>query len=90
MPGENKEAPEGPERKILSPFTYWVFSSALLAVILVPFSVGAFYILQISVKYFHEKLEYSVLGALAVGIILSVALGYILSIRARKRAESTA
>lgn len=84
MKTENKDAPE---RKILSPSTWLFYSSALFAIILVPVVTGAFYMLRISQRLFDQKLEYSVLAGILVGIIISLAAGYFYSNMARKHAE---
>jgi uncharacterized membrane protein len=84
MKTENKDAVE---RKILSPSTWLFYSSALFAIILVPVFTGAFYMLRVSQRLFEQKLEYSVIAGIILGIIVSLAAGYFYSNMARKHAE---
>lgn len=79
---------EGPsERMIMAPYKWLLYSTALFAIILVPIFTGAFYILRVSQLLFQEKLEYSVIAGMTVGLLVSLAAGWFFSNKARERAE---
>lgn len=75
------------KRKILDPATWLLYSTALFAIVLVPLSTGFFYIIRFTETLFQQKVEYSVLIGIFVGIMLSFAAGYFYSNLARKHAE---
>jgi xanthine/uracil permease len=75
------------ERKILSQTTWLLYSAALFAIVLVPAFTGLFYMIRFTESLFQEKVEYSVLIGMAVGIILSLVAGYFYSNMARKHVE---
>ncbi|MEA3559431.1 MAG: hypothetical protein U9R75_09290 [Candidatus Thermoplasmatota archaeon] len=85
---ENEEQPKKKgERKILTPATWFAFSFIFWSIILIPLSVGFFYILKVSVRLFELDNNYSILFGLGVGLVLSLIVGYIYSNKARKLAE---
>ena len=75
------------ERKILSPATWFVFSFIFWSAIIIPLSIGLFYILKVSVRLFELDNNYSILYGLAFGLVLSLIVGYLYSNKARKLAE---
>jgi hypothetical protein len=83
---EPKETQKG-ERRILSPGTWFFLSFLLWSIVLVPITMGAFFILRISVRIADLENQYSAVFGLAVGLILAAVAGYFYSSRARKRAE---
>jgi len=74
------------QTKLLSPMTWFIYSSALLALIVVPTSVAVFYMFRISEK-FDLLLQNSVLMGLGAGIILSLVLGFAYSRWAMVKAQ---
>ncbi|MGA1866647.1 MAG: hypothetical protein ACMUFK_04185 [Thermoplasmatota archaeon] len=82
---EHKEKTEGGDH--LGPMNSFFISFLLWSIIIVPVSMGAFYMLEICYKYMELGNQYSVLLGLVVGLIVSAAVGYIYSIRALKNAE---
>jgi len=83
---EPKEAPKG-ERRILSPGTWFLLGFLLWSVILVPVTMGVFFILKVSLRVFDLQNQYSAVFGLAVGLVLAAVAGYFYSSQARKRAE---
>ncbi|MFO8051236.1 MAG: hypothetical protein R6V01_05995 [Thermoplasmatota archaeon] len=74
-------------RKILSPATWFALSFVFWSVVILPLSIGAFYILKVSNRLFDVDNNYSILMGIAAGLILSVIIGYVYSDKARKLAE---
>ena len=83
---EPKETQKG-ERRILSPGTWFLLSFLLWSIVLVPITMGAFFILRISVRVFELENQYSAVFGLGVGLVLAAVVGYFYSNRARQRAE---
>ena len=81
------EKTESEERKILSPTTWLLYSTALFAIVLVPLATGAFYMVRFSSRFFDEKVEYSVIAGMVLGLLLSFAAGLFYSNMARKHVE---
>jgi drug/metabolite transporter (DMT)-like permease len=75
------------ERKILSPGTWFFYSFILWSVIIVPLSMGAFFILEVFPNLFEMGNQYSAMVGLFVGVVISAVVGYFYSIRARDNAE---
>ena len=87
MAAEEKRAQDNEKRKILSPGTWFMLSFILWSVIIVPLSIGVFYILKISKNVFDLEIQYSVVFGLIFGLIASAIVGYIYAGKARKQAE---
>ena len=78
---------QGSKREILNPGTWFFTSFILWSIIIVPFSIGAFYILNIFPRFTELGNQYSAVAGLAVGLIISAIVGYFYSARARKHME---
>jgi len=74
-------------RRILSPAQWWLSASAMFSLVIVPITVGIFYIMKVSKTLFDLPPQYSPPFGLLVGLALSLALGYFYSGMARKHAE---
>ena len=74
-------------RKILNPYTWLFYSTALFAVWLVPLTTGAFYMVRVSALLFNAKVEYSVVAGIIFGLLLSLAAGVFYSRMASKHME---
>jgi hypothetical protein len=75
------------ERKIMAPSKWLLYSTALFAIILVPLFTGAFYIIKVSWVLFQERVEYSVVAGMIVGLLASLAAGWFYSNVAKKHVE---
>jgi hypothetical protein len=80
-------ATENTDKKILSPFQWMLSASALFALVIVPLTVGLFYMTNLTNLVAGLPLQYNVVVGLFVGILLSVALGVFYAGIARKHAE---
>ena len=87
MADDDSKKPEKGGRKILSPGTWYMLSFLIWSVILVPITMGAFFILRISVRIADLENQYSALFGLIFGLILSGIVGFFYAQRARKHAE---
>jgi inner membrane protein involved in colicin E2 resistance len=80
--------PENTEKKsILSPLQWWLSASAVFALVIVPLTVAAFYMLNITKRVADYPIQYNPIVGIVVGIVLSLAIGYFYSGVARKHAE---
>jgi hypothetical protein len=75
------------EKRLLSPATWVMNASLIMAIVIVPIAVAVFYMFKISYKLFELPSQYSVLMGLGVGITLSIIGGVIYSNFARKHVE---
>ncbi|MDG6225136.1 MAG: hypothetical protein QCI82_06450 [Candidatus Thermoplasmatota archaeon] len=76
-----------PKRALLTPMQLWLSASSMLALIIVPASIGMFYIFELAKHLFKQPLQYSAVYGLIFGIVLSLIAGYFYSRIARKRIE---
>ena len=82
------QIPDNPEKKrILSPLQWWLSASAIFAFVLVPLTIAAFYMLNITKRVADYPIQYNPFVGIVVGIILSLVIGYFYSGIARKHAE---
>jgi hypothetical protein len=80
--------PETPEKKqILSPFQWWVSASALFALVIVPITIAAFYMLNLTHRVIDYPLQYNAVAGILIGLLISGVVGYFYSGSARKHAE---
>ena len=75
------------ERRILSPGTWFFYSFILWSIVILPFTIGVFYILEVFPRFTDLGNEYSAMTGIFVGLFIAVIVGYIYSNRARKHAE---
>jgi len=87
MPTETDKLSNNKERVVLGPAAWWFYSSILIAIAVIPFTIGAIYITRFPTDALELRIEYGVLMGLGFGLILSLVLGYILSSMARKNVE---
>ncbi|MBN1539043.1 MAG: hypothetical protein JW939_02780 [Candidatus Thermoplasmatota archaeon] len=71
----------------LGPMNSFFISFLLWSILILPVSMGAFFMLEVCYKYMGLGNQYSVLMGLIVGLIISGVVGYIYSIRALKHME---
>jgi hypothetical protein len=84
--GTEKASPKN-ERKILSPGTWFLYSFILWSIVIVPLTMAAFFIFEISLKLFDLGNQYSAFWGLVLGLIISAIVSLIYSKRARDAAE---
>jgi len=72
--------PLGPKTSFFISFLFW-------SIVIVPISMGALFMLNIFPRFTKLGNQYSALLGLIVGLVLSLIVGYIYSLRARKHAE---
>ncbi len=87
MPAETDKLSNIKERVVLGPAAWWFYSSLLIALAVIPFTVGAIYVTRFPTDALELRIEYGVLMGLGLGAILSLVLGYVLSSMARKNVE---
>jgi hypothetical protein len=87
MPEQIQQPSDRKERVVLGPAAWWLYSSLLIAMAVIPFSVGAIYITRFPTDALELRIEYGVLMGLGLGAALSSILGYFLSSAARKNIE---
>ncbi len=87
MAKDNTKEQDGAGRSILSPKTWFLLSFTIWSIVIVPITMGAFYILRISNILFDLENQYSALFGLIFGLIISLVVGYIYAGKARKLAE---
>lgn len=87
MEGKANKVITGPKRALLTPVQWWLSASALLGLVIVPATIGAFYIFELAKLFFKQPLQYSAVYGLVLGVCLSLAAGYFYSGIARKRVE---
>jgi hypothetical protein len=84
---EQEKNAQGKERIVLGPATWLLYSTLLVAMAVIPLTVGAIYITRFPTDALELRIEYGVLMGLGLGTLLSLVLGYILSRMARKNVE---
>ncbi|MCU0798728.1 MAG: hypothetical protein MUC62_03535 [Candidatus Thermoplasmatota archaeon] len=87
MPAETEKLSNSKERVVLGPAAWWLYSTLLIAMAVIPFSIGAIYVTRFPTDALELRIEYGVLMGLGLGTILSIILGYVLSTMARKNVE---
>jgi hypothetical protein len=87
MPAETEKLSDNKERVVLGPAAWWFYSSLLIAMAVIPFTVGAIYVSRFPTDALELRIEYGVLMGLGSGAIISQILGYVLSNMARKNVE---
>jgi len=87
MPMDQENVPQSKERTVLGPAAWWLYSTLLVSMAVIPFTVGAFYITRFPSDMMELRIEYGVLMGLGLGAVLSMVVGFVLSKMARKNVE---
>ena len=84
---EDKTAKDTKGDNQLGPRSSFFISFLIWSVVIVPLSMGLFFMLEIFPRFTDLGNQYSVVLGLFIGLVISAVAGYFYSLRARKQIE---